>query len=275
MTPPAWLPDPIPEMVVPPHWRRIDFISDLHLDATCAETIRCFLAQVQASAEQADALLILGDLFDAWPGDDVLSDSGETLPRIVAQALRAASEHIEVHLMCGNRDFLLGHDYLRACGAKRLADPTVLAASTLRCLLTHGDALCLDDTAYQAFRQRVRDPAWRAATLARPLADRLALARELRSRSESEKSMRALDDMDVDRAAAIEGLRLARASLLVHGHTHRPADESWGDGLGRIVLSDWDLDGTRPHAQLLSLQRADEKWSWLRQDRSPSTRLGA
>jgi UDP-2,3-diacylglucosamine hydrolase len=158
-------------------------------------------------------------------------------------------------MMGGNRDFLMGPELLADCGAQPLPDPTLLSAFGQRVLLSHGDALCLADTAYQAFRCQVRSPDWLGGFLKRPLAERLALAREIRRASETRRQFDGDSDADVDAAAAIALLHSARALTLVHGHTHRPGTEHWPGGFTRHVLSDWDLD-TGGRAQVLRFSPA-------------------
>jgi UDP-2,3-diacylglucosamine hydrolase len=151
---------------------------------------------------------------------------------------------------------------LAACGVQGLADPTLLAAFGARVLLSHGDAWCIADVEYQQFRRQVRDPAWQARVLARPLAERRALARNLRSESERKASEHQGDWADVDTPIALQWLSRTNASTLVHGHTHRPASQSLAPGLERHVLSDWDLDhGNAPRAEVLRWERGG--WSRL------------
>lgn len=197
---------------------------------------------------QADAVFILGDLFEAWPGDDAAGEPG--FEAECAAVLREAAGARAVHFMHGNRDFLVGEDLMRRCGVTLLPDPTVLAFAGHRWLLTHGDQLCLEDTDYLKFRAQVRDAGWQRKVLALPLAERRAMARELRAQSEARQA-RGAPYADVDDAAAAEWLRAARADTMIHGHTHRPRDHALGAGLARIVLSDWDQAATPPRAQVL------------------------
>jgi len=235
-----------PEIVAPPEWRTIDFLSDLHLTEATPRTVAAWADYMRRSA--ADAIFILGDLFEAWVGDDARLSGFEAR---CAEVLTEAAARRPVHFMQGNRDFLLGDEMLAACGLRGLADPTVLAAFGTRVLLAHGDALCLGDTSYLAFRAVVRQPAWQGDFLARPLAERRAAARDMRAASERHKAAQATWH-DVDRDAAVAALDAAHAGTLVHGHTHRPADERWSARHARRVLSDWDLDDARaPRAEIL------------------------
>jgi UDP-2,3-diacylglucosamine hydrolase len=229
------------ELRAEPGWRAVDFVSDLHLSEALPRTAKALCAHLRHTP--ADAVLILGDLFELWVGDDMASRPEEGA--LVAQLAEAASER-PVFFMAGNRDFLVGPALLESAGLRGLPDPTVLVAFGQRVLLTHGDALCLADEPYQAFRREVRQPAWQQAFLARPLAERLRIAGEIRAASKTRRQFDgdSLADIDVDEA--LRGLAEARAGALVHGHTHRPADEPLAAGVWRHVLTDWDLDaGTR------------------------------
>lgn len=245
------------DVAAPSGWRRIDFISDLHL---ADDTPRTFAAaQDYLLNTPADAVFILGDLFEAWVGDDARFEGFEA---VGAALLTAAARRRHVAFMVGNRDFLLGHPMLRACGVRALADPTVLCAFGERALLSHGDAWCIADTEYQRFRRMVRDPAWQVQVLARPLAERRALARNIRSESERKAAEHQGEWADVDAGTALEWLHATDTTTLVHGHTHRPASESLAAGLTRHVLSDWDLDhATPPRAQVL--RWSDQGWARL------------
>ncbi|MBL8343063.1 MAG: UDP-2,3-diacylglucosamine diphosphatase [Rubrivivax sp.] len=245
------LPLPAPSaLVAPPHWRAVDFISDLHLSEALPLTFGAFAAHLRHT--DADAVFVLGDLFELWVGDD---ERHQPFAARCVQALAAASAHRTLALMGGNRDFLIGSQLCAACGAHLLPDPTLLEAFGQRVLLTHGDALCIDDTAYQAFRRTVRDPVWLAAFLARPLAERLGFARGLRQASDSRRQFDG--DSSADAAQPLAGalLHATAARTLVHGHTHRAGSDTWANGAVRHVLGDWDLDapGPRTRAGVLRL----------------------
>lgn len=255
--------DRFAELRAPAHWQAVDFISDLHLQAADPATFACWEHWLQRPpAERADALFILGDLFEVWVGDDVLDApdgdhcTDHAFWRRCALALREHSRHTPVYFMVGNRDFLLGPAGLRACGMQGLSDPTVLDFHGQRWLLSHGDALCLADTDYLRFRDQVRHPDWQAAFLARPLAEREAVARNLRQQSEARKRLGGSDPSlwaDVDADAARSWLRGADACGLIHGHTHHPANHDLGHGLQRVVLSDWDAMAHPPRTEVLRL----------------------
>jgi UDP-2,3-diacylglucosamine hydrolase len=226
----------------------VEVISDLHLQASHPATFEAWRRYMAAT--EADALFILGDLFEAWVGDDVLADGG--FEAQCAAVLRSTSERLPLFFLVGNRDFLAGAGLARATGLTLLQDPAVLAFGAQRWLLSHGDALCLGDTEYQAFRAQVRAPAWQQAFLAQPLAQRQAVARGLRSESEARKAGEHVY-ADVDTAAALAWLAAAGAEVLVHGHTHRPAQHALDATHRRIVLSDWDLEATPPRAEVLRI----------------------
>jgi UDP-2,3-diacylglucosamine hydrolase len=244
------------ELVAPDHWRSIELLSDVHLRP---EEPRTFAAWQQAiTHSQADALFMLGDLFEVWVGDDALDPAAGDdsalgdFERRCAEVIRSVAAQRPVYFMHGNRDFLVGQHALAASGMTLLADPTVLTFADQRWLLSHGDALCLDDVAYQQFRKQVHDPVWRAASLRHPLAVRRQMGRQIRQASEQRKDQ-GLGYADVDAEAARAWLRAARSTTLIHGHTHLPAEHDLGDGLQRIVMSDWEAEAQPPRLELLRL----------------------
>ena len=233
------------------NWQAIDFISDLHLAPDTPHGFDVWAAYMRST--RADAVFILGDLFEMWVGDDSRHEGFEAQ---CAEVLRQAAATRSVAFMAGNRDFLVGTEMLAACNVTPLADPTVMTAFGERVLLTHGDALCLADTDYQKFRAMVRNPAWQASVLARPLAERRALAREVRHESENRHGAMLPEWLDLDPAASVDWMLAADAPVLVHGHTHRPADQLLQPGRTRHVLSDWDLDhAATPRADVLRWKR--------------------
>ncbi|RZL86468.1 MAG: UDP-2,3-diacylglucosamine diphosphatase [Variovorax sp.] len=240
------------ELVAPAGWHTVDLISDLHLQASDAATFDAWQGYLQTTP--ADAVFILGDLFEVWVGDDAAALSG--FEAQCAEVLRRAAERRPIFFMHGNRDFLVGAAFAAQCGLQLLDDPTVLVLHGRRWLLSHGDLLCLEDTEYLRFRAQVRTRAWQEALLARPLDERRALARSMRTQSEDRKRSPGMVWADVDADAARDWLRQAGAQTLVHGHTHRPATHALGDGLTRIVLSDWDAAAHPARAQLLCISNA-------------------
>jgi UDP-2,3-diacylglucosamine hydrolase len=242
-------PERIGQLAADPRWRTIDLLSDVHLHQDMPRTFDAWSRHLLQTA--ADAVLMLGDLFEVWVGDDARHQGFE---HQCAQVLRAASARRVLAFMPGNRDFLVGQQLLAECGVLPLADPTVLLAFGQRWLLTHGDALCLADRPYQRFRAQVRDPEWQRRFLEQPLPQRQAQARAMREASETHQAgMAGLDPADVDDDAAADWLRAADAAVMVHGHTHRPATHALADGRVRHVMGDWDFDGPSPRARMLRL----------------------
>jgi UDP-2,3-diacylglucosamine hydrolase len=237
------------ELAAPSHWRTVDFLSDLHLQASEPATVAAWQNYLQTTP--ADALFILGDLFEVWVGDDAIGEPGSFEAQACA-ALQAAAQRMDVHFMHGNRDFLAGPAFLRHCGITGLQDPAVLGFGGQRIVLSHGDLLCLEDVDYQRFRLQARSAQWQERFLAQPLAQRRAQARGIRAESEARKQSGAVY-ADVDGPAAIAWLQAAHATTLVHGHTHRPATHTLAPGLRRVVLSDWDAAAHPPRADVLRL----------------------
>ncbi|MDP3539886.1 MAG: UDP-2,3-diacylglucosamine diphosphatase [Azonexus sp.] len=219
------------------------FISDLHLSPRSPGATRLFLQFLAREARQAEELFILGDLFETWIGDDDMADPFNT--EIVA-ALRAASDAgLRISLLHGNRDFLLGSRFAQAAGLSLISDPYVLSTAEWQFVLSHGDALCLDDTAYMAFRTQVRNPEWQAALLAKPLAERRAIAAHMREVSESTQRGKDTPYTDLQPAATDDFLRQHGYATFIHGHTHQPAThDHLVDGIcvERWVLADWHED---------------------------------
>lgn len=241
------------ELQAPPAWRAADFISDLHLQASQPGTFDAWRGYMRAC--DASALFILGDLFEVWVGDDVLNEPGFAAD--CAAVLQATARRLPVFLMHGNRDFLMGDGLLRSCGATLIDDPTVLTFAGQRVLLTHGDALCISDSAYMNFRTQVRAGDWQRSFLGKPLAERQAIGREMRARSEATKrSGDTLAYGQVDDALASTWLEAADAGLMIHGHTHQPREHALGAGRRRIVLTDWDLEAAQPRREVLRLDDA-------------------
>ena len=216
------------------------FISDLHLSPAEPAVAQAFEKFLSGPARAAQSLYILGDLFEYWAGDDDLADPFNAA--VCAQIAALADSGVRVYFMRGNRDFLIGDDFASTTHAVLLDDPTVITMHGERVLLMHGDTLCTDDAAYQAFRTQVRDAAWQAHFLARPLDDRKRIIMGLREQSEAAKQEKSMSIMDVNADAVHAAMRAQGVAKLIHGHTHRPARHAFtleGRECERWVLSDW------------------------------------
>ena len=285
---------PVSHVSVPAQWQTIDFVADLHLQQDDA-TWQAFARYLQQTP--ADAIFLLGDILELWAGDDALQHPSQAFARQLVQALHHTSQSKTLYWMHGNRDFLVGTAFCQAAGLVLLNDPCVLqlqattndgaadadtdiihsatsgAAAPPRVLLSHGDALCIDDAAYMQFRQQVRNPAWQQVFLQQPLEQRLALAQQLRQQSSQRKNELGVEGYaDVDTPLAVQWLHTHGCARLVHGHTHKPQDHILpataenGQPLQRMVLSDWDLLADAPRAEALRLQRQpDGGWQWSRE----------
>ena len=237
----------IPRIAAPAHWEQIDLLSDLHLGPTTSRTVARLARHLAETPAQA--VMLLGDIFEVWVGDDARHEPFEAG---VVALLNEAAQRKALYFMPGNRDFLVGPALLAAAGMTALPDPSVLEAFGQRWLLVHGDAQCLDDTAYQAFRRQVRSADWQAQLLAQPLAARQALGQQMREGSRAAQAAQ-LMATDLDAQACRALLREAGTATMIHGHTHRPAEHDLGDGLRRVVLSDWDFDTSAPRGDVIRL----------------------
>jgi UDP-2,3-diacylglucosamine hydrolase len=247
------LADPPPVLAVAPTAAPLVdplFISDLHLAAERPRTIARFLRFLAEDAPGHRELVILGDLFEFWIGDDAAAAARPIVDGLAAYSAGGR----RLLLMHGNRDPLLGHAFAAATGGTLLADPLVVEVAGTPTLLSHGDAWCTLDVAYQRFRSAVRQPEFQRDFLSKTLEERIAFARGLRMQSDSEKSTKAADIMDVTPDAVVAALRAAGVRRIIHGHTHRPASHvvDLGDALAeRWVLPDWDLDAAEPRGGFL------------------------
>jgi UDP-2,3-diacylglucosamine hydrolase len=231
------------------------FISDLHLDAGEPETIRRFVTFVERQARAASGLYILGDLFEAWVGDDEDDPRLEPVQAALAGLTRGG---VPCAVMHGNRDFLIGPRFCAATGCRLLGDYERVDLYGSTVLLTHGDLLCTDDTRYMSLRGTLRNPAWQRDFLAKPLAERRKVAADLRQLSAAEIAAKSYDIMDVNQATVEQVMREHGVSLLLHGHTHRPAIHRFlldGRPAVRIVLGAW--------YEQASVLRWDERGYWL------------
>jgi UDP-2,3-diacylglucosamine hydrolase len=220
------------------------FISDLHLKSENPKLAGILVRFLSGDARSATALYVLGDLFEAWPGDD---DSGDPFNAPVIAAFRALSAGgVPLFFQHGNRDFMLGAEFARLTGGTLLPEEIVVDIEGMPTLLMHGDQLCTDDVGYQRFRAQVRDPQWQQGMLAQPLAMRKALAKQMREGSDTAKAGKSMDIMDVNADAVIGAFRRHQVSRMIHGHTHRPGRHIYtvDDRVcERIVLPDWRDSG--------------------------------
>jgi len=219
--------------------------ADVHLSAHVPATCQAFVQFLDAASTHADAVCLCGDIFDAWIGDDVACRSPASWLVHVIEALQRTCACIPVYLMRGNRDFLLGTAFAQHVGARLLPDPVILHTDAGAVLLAHGDQYCTDDRAYQRFRRIVRSPTVQRLYLALGLDVRRNIAAWARRRSQAAQRYKHQTIMDVNAEAIVHALRVSGASLMIHGHTHRPAQHTVavdGRTCQRFVLSDWDLD---------------------------------
>jgi UDP-2,3-diacylglucosamine hydrolase len=231
------------------------FVSDIHLDpnADRENDASGFLKILERSLPgDCSRLFILGDLFEAWVGDDLMTASRQAMLEALAHFRHRSTKKMKLYLMHGNRDFLIGQDFCETSNACLTADSITLDLFGLRVGLTHGDALCIDDLDYQNFRRQVRQPSWQEDFLAKPLAQRQALASSIRAESEKAKQEKPMAIMDVNAGAVEEYVSRHGLQALIHGHTHRPAQHP--GGFTRWVLPDWNL--------------ASQRGGWLRWDKT-------
>ncbi len=220
------------------------FISDLHLDASRPAITELFLDFLAGEVREAEALYILGDLFEVWLGDD---DPDPHHARIADALAAVAAAGIPVYFIIGNRDFLLGKDYAQRAGMEILTEPYCLDLYATSTVILHGDVLCTDDTSYQTFRTLVRNPAWQQDFLSRPLEVRRALAEQARKASRNRGQAMTADVMDTNANAVAAAFRAHGVTRMIHGHTHRPAMHRLivdGSARERIVLGDWYTQGS-------------------------------
>jgi UDP-2,3-diacylglucosamine hydrolase len=220
------------------------FVSDVHLDAGAPEAVEQFLDFLRTHAANAEALYILGDLFEAWVGDDEI-EAGKATVREALAALTAGG--VACFILHGNRDFLLGRAFCDATGSRMLPDPVIAELDGERVLLTHGDSLCTDDHSYQELRSIVRTAPWQRRFLALPLADRELLANQARAGSRQHTSRTIPKIMDVNADAVATAFRVTGVRRIIHGHTHRPGIHDMtveGTPAQRIVLGAWYEQGS-------------------------------
>ena len=216
------------------------FISDLHLSSDEPDTIEGFLRFLNNEASEHQDLVILGDLFDYWVGDDAIETAG-----IVVEALKNFASTHKLFIMHGNRDFMMGEDFGKACGATMLADPCVTSNRGVRILLSHGDLWCTDDEVYQKVRRKVRGFWWQWTMLRLPLRKRLEVATNARAKSKATKKATTASKMDVVNNEVLKSALQKHAHAVIHGHTHQPSIVQLDGPINRYVLSDWHFEGER------------------------------
>ena len=220
------------------------FISDLHLEADRPDISQQFLTFLESDASEADDLYILGDLFEAWVGDD---DPNAHYFRIKRALRKVVDGGVPVYFMHGNRDFMIGREFANETGVKILDDPYKVTMYGQKTLLSHGDALCTDDVRYQRVRKMVRDPEWQRNMRSKPLKERLRIAQEARRQSLEQTINMSLEIMDVNQQEVEKVIRQYDVDVLLHGHTHRPDVHTVDLGnrkAKRIVLGDWYTQGS-------------------------------
>lgn len=228
------------------------FVSDVHLSDALPRTTDYFLRFLSEQARNTERLYLLGDLFEYWAGDD---DGENSYNQKIIGALRALNDFgVKIFWIAGNRDFLIGSHFAQSAGVELLNDPTELRIGECHLLISHGDALCTDDTSYMTFRAMVRQTEWQTAFLAKPLAERKAIILGMRKASNTEQQNKSMAIMDVNPDAVTSLCEQYPGATLIHGHTHRNAIHQEAHGL-RYVLPDWDCD----HHQ-------NKRGGWLRLD---------
>ncbi|HTH44199.1 MAG TPA: UDP-2,3-diacylglucosamine diphosphatase [Oxalicibacterium sp.] len=235
------------------------FVSDLHLQPAMPHTTAAFLDFVEQRASQAQQLYLLGDIFEAWAGDDDLDDVYNR--RIVDALARLRDQGVALYWMAGNRDFLVDERFAQASGAVLLPDPHIACIAGRRIVLTHGDAWCTDDEAYMQFRAQVRTSVWQQQFLALSLPERKKIIESLRAGSQQAQRGKSYEIADVNASAIADLFEKSGTATMIHGHTHRPARHEHlhgSDTRVRYVLSDWDLDHGQPRGDWLAIDSAGE-----------------
>lgn len=229
-------------------------VSDLHLQAAMPRTTEAFFNFLRTQATKTQRLYLLGDIFEAWAGDDDIADAYNR--QVVAELRNLSDRGIAIFWIAGNRDFLVGEQFAKSCNLTLLPDPFVTTIADRLLVLTHGDAYCTDDAAYMQFRAQVRDVEWQRNFLNLPLMQRKTIIENLRAGSRAAQRDKSYDIMDVNTEAIASLFAQTATATMIHGHTHRPARHDYqknGETRVRYVLSDWDLDGAEPRGDWLAL----------------------
>lgn len=220
------------------------FISDLHLSGERENITELFIDFLDQRASAADALYILGDLFEVWPGDDMIQPDYQ---QCLSKMKELSDNGLPLFVMQGNRDFLMAEKFAEVSGATLIEDPAIIDLYGTPTLLMHGDTLCTDDVDYQKFRLMVRDPKWKAEFFAKPGEERLAMTTKYRKISKTETARKTMDIMDVNQDTVVQEMLKHNVNQLIHGHTHRPAIHDFiinNSNMKRIVLGDWYEQGS-------------------------------
>ncbi|MFZ6813151.1 UDP-2,3-diacylglucosamine diphosphatase [Undibacterium sp. Rencai35W] len=226
------------------------FVSDIHLRASLPNTVAAFFSFLHQHGKQARQLFLLGDLFEYWAGDDAIN---APFNQTVISALRAVSDTgTQLYWIAGNRDFLVGEQFAKATGSSLLSDPSTIVINGKKIVLAHGDQQCTDDLDYIAFRNQVRQPAWKHQFLSMPLAERTAMIEGMRQDSKIEQQNKTAAIMDVNSEAIHQLFSDSDAEVMIHGHTHRPAIHTHELGI-RYVLPDWECDAEEKRGGWLAL----------------------
>lgn len=220
------------------------FISDLHLSGERENITELFIKFLDQRASKADALYILGDLYEVWPGDDMIQPDYLSS---ISKLKQLSDNGLPLYVMQGNRDFLMSERFAEISGAKLIEDPTIIDLYGTPTLLMHGDTLCTDDIDYQKFRVMVRDSSWKEKFFSLPNEERLAMTTKYRKVSKVETAKKSMDIMDVNQQAVETTMQEHNIKQLIHGHTHRPAIHDFSinnEKMKRIVLGDWFEQGS-------------------------------
>ena len=220
------------------------FISDLHLSGERENITELFIKFLDQRASKADALYILGDLYEVWPGDDMIQTDYLSS---ITKMKQLSDNGLPLFIMQGNRDFLMAEKFSEVSGATLIEDPTIIDLYGTPTLLMHGDTLCTDDVDYQKFRTMVRNPKWKKEFFALPNEERLAMTTKYRKVSKEATSKKSMNIMDVNQQAVETAMQEHNIKQLIHGHTHRPAIHEFSvdnNKMKRIVLGDWFEQGS-------------------------------
>lgn len=249
---------PLQDKQAQPQWAAL-FISDLHLSSDMPHTAEAFFNFLNTKALHTKELYLLGDIFEYWAGDD---DLDEPFNQSIVTALAALEKlGVKIYWLAGNRDFLVGEKFAHASHLQLLSEPVVKTIAGKKILLVHGDAQCIDDTAYMAFREKVRNPIWQREFLQQDLNVRKALIAGMRAGSKDAQKNKSMEIMDVNQAAIAALFESHQVNLMIHGHTHRPHQHHHHTRQGeciRYVLPDWDYDAQETRGGWLGINQAGE-----------------